>query len=147
MIALGFRKYKKRLKELQNDRARAQERLATLEESYDSIHWVGYNSGVVDHLADRYKDCQARTERDEIIECCNKVDQIRATIDDFIVNEYALKVFEEYSKKDTLLIQKSTGDILSWDKVFKGDYRDLSLMDKYALVDLAEGEGAYKLKR
>ena len=82
---------------------------------------------------------------DEGEDCQTELDLIIAEVDSFIENIYARAVFEHYTPKQPVLIDKRSGKAKSWNSVFSNDFSALSKNLKYALVGLVEGTGQFEL--
>ena len=63
---------------------------------------------------------------------------------DFYLNTYAKVIFEAYKKKKPCLLCVRTGDICSWDDLFKKTFEEIDIRRKNILIGLAEGNGSYK---
>ena len=84
---------------------------------------------------------------EEDIEEINKdIEVIAGRIADLIENEYALAVFDKFSKIKPDLIRIKTGEVVSWEDGFGSDFDKISKSLRHSLVGLVEEPGRYKLK-
>lgn len=100
----------------------------------------------------RYEFARIRSERARLE---NEDDDIQRQIQDLfeenrleeeklVCGVYSRAVYARYAKKHPLLREVSSGKLVRWQDVFKDPYGATTREQRYALVGLIEGEGAYR---
>ena len=95
-------------------------------------------------LTRKYEDALSYGEKAEQISM--DLEELTNRIALFIENEYALAVFEKYSKTRPELIRVKTGETVTWEEGFGTDFDKISKSLRHSLVGLVEEPGRYKLK-
>ncbi len=88
---------------------------------------------------------ESNADKEKIQDFKEQLDDLSKEIDSFIEKEYALAVFEKYSKKKPQLIIVSSGETISWDEAFGSSFDEISKSLRHSLVGLVESPGRYKL--
>lgn len=76
----------------------------------------------------------------------SEAEQAVLEIDRYIEEEYSAAVFSYYQPKAPDLITIQNGEVITWEKAFGHDFRNVSKSLRHSLVGLVEGEGRYKFK-
>ena len=95
-------------------------------------------------LSRQYDDAESNGREAEQINA--RLKELSDRIAAFIENEYAMAVFEKYSKSKPQLIRIKTGETVSWDEAFGDDFERISKSLRHSLVGLVEEPGRYRLK-
>ena len=95
-------------------------------------------------MLEKYDNTLGTTNDAEEIDA--DINELSDRIAAFIENEYALAVFEKYSKEKPNLIRIKTGEIVSWDDAFGSDFENVSKSLRHSLVGLVEEPGRYRFE-
>ena len=84
-------------------------------------------------------------EVDKSIETEKSINNVLQEIDTFIENDFAKLVFEHYSRKHPILVERSSNKKVKWKDAFGDDFGKVSKSLRHSLVGLVTDEGRYKL--
>lgn len=146
MYKLLLKKNSKKLAQLYVAKEEIENKYEILLRKAGCVSCGSYNSGTVDRFAERFSVCSNCKNLEKIREVSSKLDLIIEEIDDYIENEYALKVYECFVKKEPDLIRVRTGETITWKEAFGDDFYAISKGLRHSLVGLVEENLRYKLK-
>ena len=76
----------------------------------------------------------------------SQLEELSSVISEFIENDYAEAVFNEYCIKKPDLIRVKTGETVSWNEAFGEDFSKVTNSLRHSLVGLVEEPGRYRIK-
>jgi len=141
-----IRNCKKKIKQLKEIRKKINNKLYLIEETSNCKSCNLYNRGVISVYQERYSNCSDCNFSEQLSTLAMELQNVTNEINDFVENEYAKIIFENYKNKKILLIDKYKKQKISWDEIFGNDFEKVSKSLRYALIGLIEGEGRYELK-
>lgn len=146
MFEFSIKKCSKKLAQLYVSKKNIKKKYETLLSKSGCTDCSNYNNGSVDRFLDRFLGCVNCKKLEQMQKVSIELDSIIEEIDDYIENEYALKVYEHYAKKQPDLIRISSGKTESWLEAFGDDFNKISKGLRHSLVGLVEENLRYKFK-